>query len=236
MARPNPDSDAEAFSDRSIVDYLRRHERASISELVEFAGVTATAVRQRVNRLMEQGLVVRQAESAGRGRPRHHYSLSPEGSRSGGDNYEDLAQVLWSEIRAVRDPDIRHGLLKRIVGRLGEVYRSQLQGSNLQDRMKSLVAMMAQRNIPFEVQQQSDDQLPVLTALACPYPELAEQDRGICSMEKMLFSEILGESVKLSACRLDGDNCCTFEASPNSVAANLMPAIETSMGGTSLGI
>lgn len=52
--------------------------------------------------------------------------------------------------------------------------------------------------------------LPILTALACPYPELAEQDRGICAMERMLFSELVGQDVRLAECRLDGDQCCRF--------------------------
>ena len=27
---------------------------------------------------------------------------------------------------------------------------------------------------------------------ACPYPNLAESDRNVCAMEKMLFSELVG--------------------------------------------
>lgn len=204
-------------TDRGLVDYLRRHGASTISELVSFAGVTATAIRHRLSRLMEQGLVARQAEAGGRGRPTHRYSLTPEGVQSGGSNYEDLARVLWSEIRAVENPDVRHGLLTRIVRRMAEVYRAQISGTNLQDRMESLVGLMQQRDIAFEITPARDGQLPVLTALACPYPDLAEQDRSICSMEKMLFSEILGQGVKLSACRLDGENGCTFEASVNTL-------------------
>ena len=202
----------ESLSDRSLIDFLRRSGASTISDLVDFAGVTATAIRQRLNRLMEQGLVARNAEAIGRGRPTHRYSLTSAGMRVGGNNYEDLAGVLWSEVRSVENPDVRHGLLKRIVGRLAQSYREQMSGTNLQERMESLVGLMQERDVPFEVTT-TDGQLPVLTALACPYPDLAEQDRSVCSMEKMLFSEILGEGVKLSACRLDGENCCTFEAS-----------------------
>ncbi len=204
----------ESLSDRTIVDFLRREDASTISDLVEFTRVTATAIRQRLNRLMQQGLVVRQAEAAGRGRPTHRYSLTTEGVQSGGDNYGDLAGVLWSEIRAVDDPEVRKGLLKRIVGRLAEVYRDQVAGTDLKERMESLVGLMQKRDVPFEVATSEGSQLPVLTALACPYPDLAQQDRSICSMEKMLFSEILGEGMRLSTCRLDGENCCTFEASP----------------------
>ncbi|HCP84927.1 MAG TPA: hypothetical protein DIT88_11045 [Planctomycetaceae bacterium] len=58
---------------------------------------------------------------------------------------------------------------------------------------------------------------------ACPYPELAEQDPSVCSMERMLISEILGETVRLSQCRLDGGCDCTFELS----AADKQPEQQT---------
>jgi len=199
------------LSDRTIVDYLRRRSVATVGDLVEFTGVTATAVRQRLTRLMEKGFVSRASTAAGRGRPMHRYSLTPAGARSGGTNYDALAQVLWEEIREVQDPKVRQGLLKRISERLAEGYRDQIHGETLRERMSELAKLMSGQALPFELDE-SDD-LPVLTALACPYPDLAEQDRGVCAMEKMLLSNVLGEGLKLSSCRLDGASCCTFEAS-----------------------
>jgi DeoR family suf operon transcriptional repressor len=215
IQQESPSEPREAsLNDKSIIEYLRRNGECRIADLVEFGGVTATAIRQRLNRLMEQGLVVRHAETAGRGRPSHRYALSPEGIRSSGDNYEDLAAVLWQEVRAVRDPEVRQGLLKRIVTRLADKYRDRVVGVTLNDRMQSLAHLMRERDLSFEVDQpEGDGQLPVLTALACPYPDLAEQDRGICSMEKMLFAEVLGDGLRLTTCRLDGGPHCTFEMS-----------------------
>jgi len=207
------------IGDREIIEYLRRQGAATVLELVDFAGVTATAVRQRLSRLMDQGLINRESEAAGRGRPIHRYSLSVAGVRSSGTNYEDLVGVLWTEIRAVKDPDVRHGLLKRIVTRLADVYRDQIKGESLGERMESLVELMRGRDVPFEVIQPVNGQLPVLKALACPYPSLAEQDRTVCSMEKMLFAEILGSGLRLSDCRLDGDTHCTFDMNPKVAAS-----------------
>jgi predicted ArsR family transcriptional regulator len=65
--------------------------------------------------------------------------------------------------------------------------------------------------VPFAVD--TSGELPVLSALACPYPELAKLDRGVCTMEKLMLSEMLGENVLLSDCRLDGASCCTFTPS-----------------------
>lgn len=199
------------ITDRTIVNFLRAHAAATISDLVEFTGVTATAVRQRLSRLMEKGLVERVAEVAGRGRPTHRYSLTTAGVRSGGNNYDQLAQALWDEVRGIRDIEVQRGLLKRISERLAASYRDQLQGETLQERMADLAELMARQDLPFEISE--SDQLPVFTALACPYPDLAEHDRGVCAMEKMLLSSVLGESMRLSSCRLDGASCCTFEAS-----------------------
>ncbi len=209
-------NDTTELSDRTIVDYLRRRSVATVGDLVEFTGVTATAVRQRLTRLMEKGLVARESTAAGRGRPMHRYSLTPAGLRSGGTNYDNLAQVLWEEIREVRDPEVRQGLLKRVAERLADVYRDQIHGETLRERMAELAKLMSGQDLPFEIDE--SDGLPVLTALACPYPDLAEQDRGVCAMEKMLLSNVLGEGLKLSSCRLDGASCCTFEASGAAVS------------------
>src|SRR5207249_3092483 len=77
------------------------------------------------------------------------------------------------------------------------------------EKMESLAKAFSERRMPFEVDRTKE--LPMLAATACPYPDLAEQDRSVCSMEKMMFSELLGEDVHLSNCRLDGGGCCTFE-------------------------
>jgi predicted ArsR family transcriptional regulator len=93
---------------------------------------------------------------------------------------------------------------------MAKMYGGQIRGETTEERMNEVSRLMGERNIPFAVDRSGS--LPVLTALACPYPVLAEQDRGICSLEKILFSELLGEKVRLTECRLDGtSNCCRFQ-------------------------
>lgn len=198
-------------SDTTILDILRRRDSMSVVELAEVLEVTATAVRQRLTRLMAQGLIERHVNRVGRGRPSHQYSLTEAGRRQTGANFADLAMALWQEIRRIKDPEVRRGLLTRISRSLAETYADQIRGDTIEDKMQSLANVFEERQIPFEVERSGE--LPILTALACPYPALAEQDRSICAMEKMLFEELLGEDIRLSQCRLDGSNCCTFELS-----------------------
>jgi predicted ArsR family transcriptional regulator len=194
-----------------MLDIMRRQGPVTISALVAEMGVTATAVRQRIRRLMASGLIQRQTQRISRGRPNHRYSLTDKGEGSAGTNFADMATVLWEEIKSVDDPAIRRGLLKRIADRLVARYRGRVTGVTLGERMNGLAAVMAERDVPFEVDHSGE--LPVLSALACPYPELAKMDRGVCTMEKLMLSEILGNNVRLSQCRLDGASCCTFTPS-----------------------
>lgn len=199
-------------SDIVLLDLLRQTSHMTIAELATELEVTATAVRQRLNRLMAQGYVERFAEKSGRGRPIHHYRLTDKGKRKGGGNFADLAVALWQEVRSIKDPDVRRGLLQRISERLVAQYAEELEGVELEEKVQRVAAIFGERRIPIQVEQ-PEGELPVLNVLACPYPGLAEIDQSVCAMEKIMFGELLGSDVRLGECRLNGDNCCKFELS-----------------------
>jgi predicted ArsR family transcriptional regulator len=201
-------------SDGAILELLGRAGSMRIPELARATQVTPTAVRQRLSRMMAQGLIQRQTSPASRGRPSHTYSLTDLGRREAGHNFVDLALVLWQEVRAISDVEVRRGLLARIAKQMAGLYADRVGGATVGERMRAVADIFTQRSVPFIVENTGGDaagQLPVLTALACPYPQLAEQDRGICALERMMIAELLEQNVKLSACRLDGDSCCRFQ-------------------------
>ena len=196
-------------SDLAILDLIRKDEALGVAELARSLGVTATAVRQRLNRLMGQGLIDRTVVRTGRGRPGHRYMLTEEGRRKVGDNFADLALALWQEVRRLKDPAVRKGLLKRLAKTMADMYGDKVRGGILAERLQAVRRLFASRNVPFSVDESG--RLPVLAAEACPYPELAEQDRAICDVERMMLAELLGRDVRLVECRLDGYGCCSFK-------------------------
>lgn len=195
-------------SDVGILDLLRKSGTLGVQQLAEATQVTATAVRQRLTRLMAQGLVDRELSRAGRGRPSHRYRLTEKGRRQSGANFADLATALWNEVRAIDNDEVRRGLLQRIAKSMAQMYGQRVQGATTAERMQDVSRLFAERNVPWEVE--GTDELPVLTALVCPYPDLAEQDRGVCAMERMMLAELVGDGLRLADCRLDGDSCCRF--------------------------
>lgn len=210
-----PQPTASRSSDSALLELLRVAGAAGIGDLAAALGVTATAIRQRLDRLTKAGLVERSARepSTGRGRPAHRYSLTEKGRRGGGDNFRDLALVLWREMRGIRDPEVRRGLLSRIGTAMALGYRDRVLGSTPEARLGDVASLFQERQISWAVEADHvAGALPVLTAYACPYPDLAEQDRGICAAERAMLEELVGTPVKLAECRLDGGSCCRFTA------------------------
>jgi len=201
-------------SDRPLLDLIRRSGPIGIVEMAESLKVTPTAVRNRLTRLVEAGLVDRTTEAAGRGRPRHLYQASVEAHKRLGQNYADLAAVLWDELMwSVEDLKLRRLLFGRITDRLAEMYRSQVRGEGWEGRMEELGALLHERGIEAEVVR-GVDALPVLRQHSCPYFALAEVDDAICALERKMFEKVVGHGLRLSHCRLDGDRSCEFEAKP----------------------
>lgn len=202
-------------SDRTLLDLIRRHGPLTISETAGHLGVTATAVRNRLTRLVGSGMVERKTAHGGRGRPRHTYEASLEAHKRLGQNYADLAVVLWDEMmRAVEDTRLRRLLFGRITDRLAELYRSQVTGDEWEGRLVQLGSILNDRGVETEVTLGDGAILAVLKQHSCPYYELAEVDRTVCAMERKMFEKVVGWGLRLSQCRLDGYRSCDFEAKP----------------------
>jgi predicted ArsR family transcriptional regulator len=200
-------------SDRALLDLLRRRGPMTVVEMADYLGVTGTAVRNRLSRLLESGLVERRAEVKGRGRPRHAYQASVEAQKRLGQNYADLAVALWEEMMTtVEDRKLRRLLFTRLTDRLAEMYRCQVSGNEWEGRLVQLTNLLHDRGVEVEVARDGVGAFPILRQHSCPYYELAETDRAICALERKMFEKVLGRGLRLSQCRLDGDHSCDFQA------------------------
>lgn len=201
--------------DQAVMDVLRQQQGLTVHELIERLDVTATAVRQRLERLEQVGLIERRKEGVGRGRPQFRYFLSAVGMRYASASYADLALALWSEIMDLPNPQQRGRILRRVAKRMGEGLKLNLpENSSLTQRMQAMATALGKRKIPAFVNE--DGTLPVLQVQSCPYPELSEQDgnRQLCEMEQEMLSEAIGHAMQLDCCRMDGHNMCQFRALP----------------------
>jgi predicted ArsR family transcriptional regulator len=226
--------------DQLVLDLLRREEGLSIQDLMERLEVTATAIRQRVDRLENTGYIERRKIVLGRGRPSYSYYLTDKGWRQAGVSYRDLAIALWSMIQSLDSSESKSKLVHGVADRLGEMYRTEFPDASLgmadvslEDRMRILAGLLSDRKVPSCLATGPAD-LPILEVHACPYPDLVSEphDRSACHLEEMALSTALGHPVELSKCRLDGHGCCQFtpRAVPGPEAGVTAAAIASSPG------
>jgi len=196
--------------DREILEYLHQSEGLDVQSLCDLLGVTRTAVRQRISRLEAAGLIVSELQGQSRGRPRNVYRVTAEGLHALGENYRQLAVVLWEAITGFEDEAVRMRLLGRVRDVLAERFRRQLGNcENLDDRLDLLASEM--KSSGFNVESDHQGGLRILRETSCPFPMLAEVDDALCQVERQVLEQVLGAPVEVrSRCR-DGHGCCEFQ-------------------------
>lgn len=207
--------------DAADLDFLRRLQRRESGTVQDFCdelSVTPTAIRHRLSRLVSAGYVSKCLVRAGRGRPRHEYAITERGLRELGDNYSELAAVLWNVLRGVPDPAVRSMLLQRIEATLAHRYGRGVDAKTQADRIDQLRRRLLESGLDIEVDQSGE--LPVLRENSCPYFDLAVGDLEICQLEQRVFEQVLGVPVELVQRCVDGHPCCEFQVGVKATGTN----------------
>ena len=193
---------------QQIVDYLRRHSRATVKELNTHLGLTSTGVRQHLTVLEREGLVDAQEERGHVGRPALVYRLTDEGDALYPKSYDQLANILLEEVREVAGGQALQTLLRRTATRFADPYRARLEGRSLAERVQETSKIIQERGSLSEAVQDGDDWL--IKQYTCPFPKVAEENSCVCALDVEFVRQLVGADARLSTSLLRGDDCCTY--------------------------
>lgn len=191
-----------------VLIILQRKGAATIKELEEQLGVTATAVRQQIAGLLADGYIETRIERTGRGRPKHVYSLTAQGRALFPHHYDEFTNSLLHEILVSEGPEKVQELLGRLGRRMAEQYERQLSGVAPAERPARLTELLNAKGILAEIKFEPDG--VVVHEYTCPYYELARENRAICDMEEEMLAYAVKQPVALVTCTLDGHHGCRF--------------------------
>jgi predicted ArsR family transcriptional regulator len=195
-----------------VLSVMQRQGSVTIKELEVLLGVTATAVRQQVVSLLAEGYIQQEIERAGRGRPRHVYSLTPKGRALFPHHYDEFTNSLLREILVSEGPGKVQELLGRMSQRMAAQYEGQLAGLTSSERATKLTELLNAKGILAEISFEPDG--IVFREYTCPYYELARENRAICDMEEEMIAHAVRQPVELVSCTLDGHHGCQFKIEP----------------------
>ncbi|MBK9713593.1 MAG: ArsR family transcriptional regulator [Kouleothrix sp.] len=189
-----------------ILDYLQRHGEATVKDLEELLGISTTAVREHLTHMQARGLVATKLVRSGPGRPHALYFLTPEAQSLFPKEYDTLTNTLLRVIASQEGPARLELLLNAVGAQLADEYLGQVSGEKIQERLETLRVALERRGIPVEVQPSGES----FRLFACPYFDVAQEHAGVCTMERRMVEQVLGEQIVLGSTIREGQRSCHF--------------------------
>jgi predicted ArsR family transcriptional regulator len=191
-----------------VLKSIQVRGKATIKDVASDLGVTASAVRLHLTQLQSRGAIRAEKVREGVGRPHFVYSVTPEAHNLFYKDYGDLAKLLLEEVAETQGPDALQGVLKRVSGRLADLYSDQVWGRELTDRVMAWAELLDERGVTVEIENRGDGY--VIREYGCPYQNVAVENRAVCEMERQVMASLLESGVRLTQCVLDGHRGCQF--------------------------
>jgi predicted ArsR family transcriptional regulator len=195
-----------------MLEYLRRNGRATVKELGQLLGLTATGIRQHLTVLERDGLVTAREERGRVGRPTLVYSLTIEADALFPKTYDVLASVLLEEIRATDGNEKLHNLLHNVAERLAAPYRDRVEGKPAAERVKETARIMEEQGCLVDVSESDGEYF--IDEYTCPFPKTAERDRAVCALHVDFVRILSGDDARLTRSLLRGERACTYRIRP----------------------
>ncbi len=191
-----------------ILDLVGRQGEMTVAEMVTELGITTTAVRQQLNRLMAEGWLAREKRCSGPGRPADIFSLSDRAKRLFAQQVDEFGSLLLEEVFKSLDRSKLRSILEGVGRRMTSELRSVVGEGRPEEVMERLADAFEERGI---LSHSSDDKKGAsLKVFTCPYHGIAIEHREICDMHREVISLLVGRHTSLENCMLDGHQCCEF--------------------------
>ncbi len=195
-----------------IVKLLVGKPPATIADLVLHTGVTRTAVTEQLKELIGAGFVARRLErSSSPGRPQHvYFATNTALSLLFAGNQQLVVPAIWRAIAEIGGNRLTRDVTKRVTRSVADHYRPQITGRTPQERLRQINRILCEEGHVVEIRKAADGRL-ILSKRSCPFITMFDETRLVCGVDVDVLGDLLGQPVRRTACRHDGDPCCEFE-------------------------
>ncbi|MFB6230646.1 MAG: helix-turn-helix transcriptional regulator [Salinibacter sp.] len=197
---------------RRLLKLMKRRGEITLDDAMEEIDRARPTLRDHLDQMGRDELVVRRSQKQGRGRPSMCYRLTPQGERlfpkREGTVFADFLTYLEEQGQEQLIEDFFDAFWD---ARLEEVERrlpSSLDTADVQQVVDVLEEVLREKGFMPEVQ--VDDEQITVEACNCPFAAIVNATEVPCSSEAC-FYERLFERVERTRHMPDGDTACTYE-------------------------
>jgi predicted ArsR family transcriptional regulator len=202
------------FTRERILSILKEHGQATVDELSQELGLTTVTIRHHLDILRGEGLItaplIRRRKTPGR--PQYVYALAEKAGSLFPKRYEHLARLIINEMHSHLSPEKVDQLMQRI----GEHVASQAtlpDGDDFEARLVAAVEFLNELGYMARWEPSSDGNY-LLHITNCPYEQVSQHNREVCTMDMALLNHLLGVSPERTSWTAQGDLRCAYVVRP----------------------
>ena len=198
--------DKKLTGSRGRITELLRRRPYTVVELGKELEVSETAIRAQLALLQRDGIVEAKGEIKSTRRPSLTYGLTPGVGLTFSKAYHTVLAHLM-DILALQMSEKEYTTVMRKLGRKLANSTPQPTG-NLRVRIKGTAKVFESFGTLTNVEEDKDKF--VILAHGCPFAEVVNGNRGICTAMETLMSKLIGAPVR-QCCGRDESSNCRFE-------------------------
>lgn len=204
--------DALNAHQRKLMDWLlTKPQGGTLDELAALLGVTRTACKQQVLRLLDLGYLSFEDSKGEVGRPKRRYLVSPQGMDVFPKQYSWLSNALLGHLAAKLGPGGSQRLMKDLAASVAAPLMATWEkGEPVAQRLKRVVGLMNVLGYRAALKPAPASKDAVIEAVNCVYHSVAKEHPQLCQFDVSLLENASGSSVKLESCIAKGGAVCRF--------------------------
>lgn len=196
MMGPMTERSKDRTADR-LLHALKATGARTAAALAARLGITPVAVRQHLDRLAAEGLVIHEDRRESVGRPKRYWRLTESGHARFPDNHAGLTLELLTAAAAVFGAAGMEKLIAHREAATLETYKRQLAGArSLRHKVKALAALRDLEGYMAEAREEGDGAF-LLVENHCPICVAATRCQNLCRSELEIFRHALGRDVSV---------------------------------------
>ena len=204
---------------QKILEYLKRHGQATVTELAEHLDMAPVSVRHHLDLLIGDNLVEasRVRRKSGAGRPKRLYALTPHADALFPNNYQQLADESLTVLKRLLTPEQFAGVMTEMAEQTAARAPAGLDALPPKERLQATVEFLNDEGYMAFCDCGREELL--LHTSHCPYRELVAEHPEICQIDQALIRRLTGMTPVRVTHIVDGEIRCSYRL----LSSNALP-------------
>jgi len=198
---------------KNLLDLIKNQGQLTVDQLVEKVNLAKTTVREHMSQLENEGYIVRNYISSGRGRPSLCFKLTKKGNSL----YPSYEPEMIKEFIRYLQTEGEHRILENFFEKFWNKRYKKLQleieennAESEEEKLRLLKKMLDEEGFMPECEKRKESGEIIIKECNCPFSEIIKVTKLPCKLEQEFYQKVFERPVKRKTYIAEGDFACTY--------------------------